>query len=63
MRDGTTDDEEWLVFDSAGEFSHYGTITGIPEEGRLDYDINQYGAVAWAPFTEEFPRIFLLSSD
>ncbi len=63
VRDGTTDDEVWLIFGSEGECTHYGTITGIPEVGRLDYNINQYGAVAWAPFTEEHPRVFLLSAD
>lgn len=61
VRKGTTDEEDWLLFSSDGCFLHSGTITGIPEKGRLEYVINRHGAVAWAPFTEEYPRVFLLS--
>ncbi len=63
VRNGATDLEDWMIFDSTGDFLRTGTVVGIPEDGRLDYVINRYGAVAWAPFTEEHPRVFLLSGD
>lgn len=63
VRKGTTDAEEWLIFEEGNELVGSGTITGIPEDGRLDYVINRHGAVAWAPFTDEYPRVFLLSAD
>jgi hypothetical protein len=63
VRNGTTNDEEWLIFDQAGNFLRMGTIIGIPEQDRLEYVINRHGAVAWAPFTEEYPKVFLLSAD
>ena len=63
VRRGTSDAEDWLIFDESNEIVGTGTITGIPEEGRLNYVINRHGAVAWAPFTDEYPRIYLLSAD
>ncbi|RKZ08385.1 hypothetical protein DRQ25_09200, partial [Candidatus Fermentibacteria bacterium] len=59
VRQGTTDEEDWLLYSPEGEFICMGRITGMPEEGRLEYAINRHGAVAWAPFTEEHPRVFL----
>jgi len=63
VRKGTTDAEDWLLYSPEDEFLCMGTITGIPEQGRLEYAINPHGAVAWAPFTEEYPRVFLLSGN
>ncbi len=63
VRKGTTNQEEWLLYNQDGEIACEGRITGIPENGRLNYVINEHGAIAWAPFTEEYPRVFLLSVD
>jgi len=63
IRDGTTDEEKWLIFNEDGEQTGSGVITGIPETGKLRYMINPHGAVAWAPFTEEYPRVFVLSTE
>ncbi len=62
-RKGTTNSEEWLLYSPEGGIVCEGRITGIPEAGRLTYVINENGAIAWAPFTEEYPRVFLLSID
>lgn len=63
VRLGTTDEEKWLLYSSDGELCSTGTITGIPETGRLKYVINEYGAVAWAPYTEDYPVLYVLSSE
>ena len=63
VRMGTTDEEDWLIYSSDGELICSGTITGIPESSRIKYVINRHGAIAWAPFTEEYPRVFLLSEE
>jgi len=63
VRSGTTDSEEWLLFDRDGSFARRGRITGIPEQGRLEYVMNRHGGAVWAPFTEDHPRVFLLSAE
>lgn len=60
VRIGTTDDEKWLLYSSDGEFCSTGTITGIPETGRLRYVVNEFGAVVWAPYTEDYPVLYVL---
>lgn len=63
IRKGTTDSEEWLIYSSTGELVSNGTVTGISDSGRLRYVINEYGAVAWAPHTEDYPVLYLLSGE
>ena len=63
VRNGTTDEEDWFLFNAEGEYAGSGTITGISEQGRLKYVINKNGAVAWAPFTDEYPRLYVLSAN
>lgn len=60
VRRGTVDDEQWLIYNESGELCSSGTITGMPENQRLRYVFNEYGAVAWAPYTEDYPVLYLL---
>ena len=60
-RSGTTNREDWLIFDSEGEFTGKGTFAGINEDIRLEYVINKHGAVAWSPFTDDYPIVYILS--
>ncbi len=61
IKNGTSNDEEWFLYNLNGDFVSNGRISGIPEQGRLKYVINEHGTLAWAPFTEEHPRVFVLS--
>lgn len=63
VRRGTTNEEDWLIFNSEGEFTGNGTFTGIYEDSRLEYVINKHGTVAWAPFTDDCPRVNVMSAN
>ncbi len=63
VKRGTADWEDWLLYSTTGELVSTGTIEGIPESGRLRYVINEHGAVAWAPYTENYPVLYLLAGE